>query len=76
MDRRRLVSYNKHFEVPHLLSSAFAGCEEDIHRLTTSFAAGQSSQSQHQRQFMLFGLGVGATVIFSYYGLVFQVIYS
>ena len=35
----------------------FTGREDDLHRLSTSFAARQSSQSQHQRRFVLFGLG-------------------
>jgi Cdc6-like AAA superfamily ATPase len=52
-----LVSYNKHFEVPLLLSTVFTGRGEDLQRLTTAFAAGLASLDHHQRRFVLFGLG-------------------
>ncbi|KAK5260992.1 hypothetical protein LTR40_003095, partial [Exophiala xenobiotica] len=51
------VSHNKHFEVPHLLSPVFTGRNEDLELLTTSFAPRPPLQRQHQRRFVLFGLG-------------------
>jgi hypothetical protein len=51
------VPYNKHFEVPHLLSPVFTGRDDDLQCLTTSFAADPPSQGRHQRRFVLFGLG-------------------
>ncbi len=51
------VSYNKHFEVPRLLSPVFTGRDEDLQCLTTSLAPGPSSPRKHQRRYVLFGLG-------------------
>ncbi|KAK5202699.1 hypothetical protein LTR47_011671 [Exophiala xenobiotica] len=53
----RLVSYNTHFEVPHLLSPVFTGRDNDLQHLTTSLATGLSSLRQHQRRYVIFGLG-------------------
>ncbi|KAK5203044.1 hypothetical protein LTR41_011231 [Exophiala xenobiotica] len=61
--KRSFVAYyerrvSQHFEVSHLLSPSFTGRdEEDLDRLTRSFPAGPSSQRQHERRFVLFGLG-------------------
>ncbi|KAH9203560.1 hypothetical protein DL95DRAFT_147084 [Leptodontidium sp. 2 PMI_412] len=51
------VSNNQHFEVLHLLSPVFTGRDEDLKSLTASFVAINPSQNQHQRRFVLFGLG-------------------
>ncbi|KAH8693883.1 hypothetical protein BGW36DRAFT_463515 [Talaromyces proteolyticus] len=51
------VTYNIHFEVPHLLSPVFTGRDEEVELLTTSFGTGQSPQNCNQRRFVLFGLG-------------------
>ncbi|KAJ9493751.1 hypothetical protein H2202_010793 [Exophiala xenobiotica] len=46
-----------HFEVPHLLSPVFTGRDNDLQHLTTSLATGLSSLRQHQRLYVIFGLG-------------------
>ncbi|KAK5188831.1 hypothetical protein LTR47_011690 [Exophiala xenobiotica] len=51
------VSNNKYFELPHLLSPVFTGRDKDLTCLTTSFATRPPLKRQHQRRFVLFGLG-------------------
>ncbi|KAJ9496115.1 hypothetical protein H2202_008361 [Exophiala xenobiotica] len=51
------VSNNKYFELPHLLSPVFTGRNEVLECLTASFATRSPLQRQHQRRFVLFGLG-------------------
>ena len=52
-----LVSYNKQFEVPHLLSPVFTGRDTDLQCLIAAFSSGRPSRGHYQRRFVLFGLG-------------------
>lgn len=50
-------SYNKHFEVPHLLSPVFTGQDEICRSLDSSLALSPPSRESMQRRFVLYGLG-------------------
>ena len=52
-----LASYNKHFEVPHLLSPVFTGHDEIRKSLDTCLGSARRLPQSVQRRFVLYGLG-------------------
>jgi hypothetical protein len=52
-----VVSYNKHYEVSHLVSPVFTGHGEVFTYLDSSLKLTKAPRQQVQRRFVLFGLG-------------------
>lgn len=49
--------YNKHYEVPHLLSPAFTGHDEICQSLDSSLVPAHPPRVPVQQRFVIYGLG-------------------